>query len=200
MLNAVLPDRARARLPVPSAGDLTLRDQHGRVKRKLRLSLTDRCNFRCVYCMPKEVFDKDYPYLARTELLSFEEIERIARIFVAHGVNKLRITGGEPLLRKDVEKLIERLAKLPVELTLTTNGALLKQKARALRDAGLTRVTVSLDAIDDPTFRMMNDVDFPVARVLGLAPRTSASPPLGCERGAARARAHRQRGRRRGTA
>lgn len=163
--------------PIPATG--TLLDTRGRAVRDLRISVTDRCNFRCVYCMPKEVFDKDYPYLARTELLSFEEIERIARIFVAHGVNKLRITGGEPLLRKDVEKLIERLAKLPVELTLTTNGALLKQKARALRDAGLTRVTVSLDAIDDPTFRMMNDVDFPVARVLegidaahavGLAP------------------------------
>lgn len=150
--------------PIPATG--TLLDTRGRPVRDLRISVTDRCNFRCIYCMPKEVFDKDYPYLARRELLSFEEIERIARIFVAHGVNKLRITGGEPLLRKDVEKLIERLAKLPVELTLTTNGALLKQKARALREAGLTRVTVSLDAIDDPTFRMMNDVDFPVERVL----------------------------------
>lgn len=163
--------------PIPATGNLV--DTLGRPVRDLRISVTDRCNFRCIYCMPKAVFDKDYPYLQRSALLSFEEIERIARIFVDHGVNKLRITGGEPLLRKDLEKLIERLARLPVELTLTTNGALLRQKARALRDAGLHRVTVSLDAIDDPTFRLMNDVDFPVSKVLdgidaahavGLAP------------------------------
>lgn len=169
---AVVPEQG-----IPATGRLL--DTRGRAVRDLRISVTDRCNFRCIYCMPKSVFDKDYPYLARSALLSFEEIERIATLFVAHGVNKLRITGGEPLLRKDIEKLIERLARLPVELTLTTNGALLAQKARALRDAGLTRVTVSLDAIDDTTFRQMNDVDFPVSRVLdgieaahaaGLAP------------------------------
>ena len=150
--------------PVPATGLLV--DTRGRAVRDLRISVTDRCNFRCIYCMPKSVFDKDYPYLARSALLSFEEIERIARLFVAHGVNKLRITGGEPLLRKNVEQLIERLARLPVEITLTTNGVLLPQKARALRDAGLSRVTVSLDAMDDPTFRLMNDVDVPVGQVL----------------------------------
>lgn len=150
--------------PIPATGLLV--DTRGRAVRDLRISVTDRCNFRCIYCMPKSVFDKDYPYLARSALLSFEEIERIARLFVAHGVNKLRITGGEPLLRKNVEQLIERLARLPVEITLTTNGVLLPQKARALRDAGLSRVTVSLDAMDDPTFRLMNDVDVPVGQVL----------------------------------
>ena len=173
--------RAAARVPeqpIPATGRLL--DTRDRAVRDLRISVTDRCNFRCIYCMPKSVFDKDYPYLARSELLSFEEIERIARLFVAHGVNKLRITGGEPLLRKDIEKLIERLARLPVELTLTTNGALLPQKSRALRDAGLSRVTVSLDAIDDATFRAMNDVDFPVARVLeGIDAAHAAGPQRG---------------------
>ncbi|QBQ97088.1 GTP 3',8-cyclase MoaA [Paraburkholderia pallida] len=142
----------------------------------LRISVTDRCNFRCVYCMPRAVFDKDYPFLPHSALLSLEEIERLARLFVAHGVTKIRLTGGEPLLRKNIEFLIERLAKLrtpagePLDLTLTTNGSLLARKARALRDAGLTRVTVSLDALDDALFRRMNDADFSVADVLeGIA-------------------------------
>ena len=149
-----------------------LADTLGRPLRDLRISVTDRCNFRCNYCMPKEVFDKNYAYLPQTALLSFEEITRIARLFAAHGVQKIRLTGGEPLLRKNLEVLIEQLAQLrtvegkPLDLTLTTNGSLLKRKARALKDAGLQRVTVSLDGLDDAVFRSMNDVDFPVADVL----------------------------------
>ncbi len=142
----------------------------------LRISVTDRCNFRCSYCMPKEVFDKDYPYLPHSSLLTFEEITRTARLFVAHGVRKIRLTGGEPLLRKNIEVLIEQLAALrtpdgaPLDITLTTNGSLLARKARALKAAGLQRVTVSLDGLDDTVFRSMNDVDFPVAEVLeGIA-------------------------------
>ena len=135
--------------------------------RDLRVSVTDRCNFRCVYCMPKEVFGRDYPFLARSELLTFEEIERLARVFSAQGVHKIRLTGGEPLLRRDLEVLIDMLARIPgLDLTLTTNGALLPQKAQALAEAGLKRITVSLDSLDDATFRQMNDVDFPVDRVL----------------------------------
>jgi cyclic pyranopterin phosphate synthase len=146
----------------------TVLDTLGRPLRDLRISVTDRCNFRCVYCMPKEVFGHDYRFLPRRELLSFEEIERVSRVFVDLGVHKLRITGGEPLLRRDLEELIGRLAALgDLDVTLTTNGALLQQKAQALADAGLTRVTVSLDSLDDEVFRAMNDVDFPVARVLG---------------------------------
>jgi len=142
-------------------------DTFGRPLRDLRISVTDRCNFRCVYCMPSEVFGRDYRFLPRRELLSFEEIERVARVFVENGVRKVRLTGGEPLLRRDVEELIEKLARLgDVDLTLTTNASLLAQKAQALADAGLTRVTVSLDSLDDEVFRAMNDVDFPVARVL----------------------------------
>jgi cyclic pyranopterin phosphate synthase len=142
-------------------------DTLGRPVRDLRISVTDRCNFRCVYCMPKEVFGRDYRFLPRRELLSFEEIERVARAFVGLGVRKLRITGGEPLVRRDLELLVERLAALgDLDLTLTTNGALLAAKAKALAEAGLTRVTVSLDSLDDEVFRAMNDVDFPVARVL----------------------------------
>jgi cyclic pyranopterin phosphate synthase len=143
-------------------------DTLGRPLRDLRISVTDRCNFRCVYCMPKEVFGHDYRFLPRRELLSFEEIERVSRVFVGLGVHKLRITGGEPLLRRGLEELIARLAALgDLDVTLTTNGALLQQKAQALADAGLTRITVSLDSLDDEVFRAMNDVDFPVARVLG---------------------------------
>jgi cyclic pyranopterin phosphate synthase len=145
-----------------------LADTRGRHLRDLRISVTDRCNFRCVYCMPKDAFGRDYPFLAHSELLTFEEITRLARIFKAHGVEKIRLTGGEPLLRKHVERLIEMLASVGgLDLTLTTNGALLAQKARALKAAGLNRVTVSLDALDDGVFRAMNDVDFPVAKVLG---------------------------------
>ena len=147
--------------------------------RDLRISVTDRCNFRCVYCMPKAVFGPDHPFLARGELLSFEEITRIARVARDLGVTKIRLTGGEPLLRKNLEKLVEMLAKLDLDLTLTTNASILAKKARALRDAGLRRLTVSLDALDDATFKAMNDVDFPVGDVLrgidaaaavGLAP------------------------------
>jgi cyclic pyranopterin phosphate synthase len=149
-----------------------LSDSRGRALRDLRISVTDRCNFRCSYCMPKEIFDKDYAYLPHASLLSFEEITRIARVFVAHGVQKIRLTGGEPLLRKNIEILIAQLSALrtpdgqPLDLTLTTNGSLLARKAQALKDAGLQRVTVSLDGLDDAVFRSMNDVDFPVADVL----------------------------------
>ena len=142
-------------------------DALGRPLRDLRISVTDRCNFRCVYCMPKEVFGRDYAFLPREELLSFEEIERLARIFVRHGVEKIRLTGGEPLVRRDLELLVAMLARIDgLDLTLTTNGSLLPHKAQALADAGLGRITVSLDSLDDEVFRAMNDVDFPVERVL----------------------------------
>ncbi len=156
----------------PMAATGLLQDRRHRPLRDLRISVTDRCNFRCSYCMPKEVFDKNHAYLPHSALLDFEEITRLARLFVAHGVQKLRLTGGEPLLRKNIERLIEQLAALrtpdgqPLDITLTTNGSLLARKARALRDAGLHRVTVSLDGLDDAVFRGMNDVDFPVAAVL----------------------------------
>ncbi len=149
-----------------------LADRLGRPLHDLRISVTDRCNFRCSYCMPKEIFDRDYKFLPQSSLLSFEEIHRLARIFVAHGVHKLRLTGGEPLLRKGLESLIALLAELrtpegrPLDITLTTNGSVLTRKARALAEAGLQRITVSLDALDDAIFRRMNDVDFPVADVL----------------------------------
>jgi cyclic pyranopterin phosphate synthase len=169
-----------------SSGTLTaaapsaLRDRLGRALRDLRISVTDRCNFRCVYCMPKEVFGKDYQFLERREILTFEEIARLARVFRGLGVEKIRLTGGEPLVRRRLEQLIEMLARIPgLDLTLTTNGSLLKRQARALKDAGLQRITVSLDSLDDAVFQRMNDVDFPVAGVLegieaaaaaGLAP------------------------------
>ncbi len=155
-------------------------DTLGRPLRDLRISVTDRCNFRCVYCMPKEVFGRDYRFLPRRELLTFEEIERVARVFAGLGVHKLRITGGEPLLRRDLDVLVGQLAALgDLDLTLTTNGALLAQKARTLADAGLTRVTVSLDSLDDEVFRTMNDVDFPVARVLaGIDAAAEAGLPV----------------------
>ena len=153
-----------------------LSDSLGRPLHDLRISVTDRCNFRCNYCMPKEVFNKDYAYLPHGDLLSFEEITRLAKVFVAHGVRKIRLTGGEPLLRKNLEILVDQLANIrtpdgtPLDLTLTTNGSLLARKAQALKDAGLNRVTVSLDGLDDAIFRQMNDVDFPVADVLaGIA-------------------------------
>jgi cyclic pyranopterin phosphate synthase len=155
-------------------------DTFKRPLRDLRISVTDRCNFRCVYCMPKEVFGKDFQFLPRAEILSFEEIERLVRVFVGLGVQKVRLTGGEPLVRRNIEGLVEMLAKVSdLDLTLTTNGSLLAGKAQALRDAGLKRVTVSLDSLDDAVFKSMNDVDFPVAKVLegmdaaeaaGLAP------------------------------
>jgi GTP 3',8-cyclase len=159
---------------------MTVRDTLGRPLRDLRISVTDRCNFRCVYCMPKEVFGRDYRFLERRELLTFEEIERLARVFVSHGVEKIRITGGEPLVRRELERLVEKLASIDgLDLTLTTNGSLLPQKALALRDAGLKRVTVSLDSLDDAVFTAMNDVDFPVERVLdGIEAAAEAGLPV----------------------
>lgn len=160
---------------------MSLTDRLDRPVRDLRISVTDRCNFRCTYCMPKEIFGKDYEFLARDEILSFDEIVHIARLFVERGVEKIRITGGEPLLRKGIERLVEGLAGLEgvADLTLTTNGSLLARKAASLAAAGLDRVTVSLDAVDEPTFQAMNDVGYPVTAVLdaievaaeaGLAP------------------------------
>ena len=177
MSERVIPlvDQRHPSLPLPAAaspqGAHPL-DQLQRPLHDLRISVTDRCNFRCNYCMPKEVFDKDYTYLPHSALLSFEEITRLANVFVQRGVHKIRLTGGEPLLRKNIEILIEQLASLrtpdgkPLDLTLTTNGSLLARKAKSLKDAGLQRVTVSLDGLDDAVFRRMNDVDFPVAEVL----------------------------------
>jgi cyclic pyranopterin phosphate synthase len=154
-------------------------DTFGRPLRDLRISVTDRCNFRCVYCMPKEVYGRDHRFLERRELLTFEEITRVARTFVSAGVKKIRITGGEPLVRRDLEHLIEQLAELGVDLTLTTNGSLLPQKAQALADAGLRRITVSLDSLDDAIFRALNDVDFSVARVLdGIDAAAAAGLPV----------------------
>ena len=146
---------------------MTLTDTLNRPLRDLRISVTDRCNFRCVYCMPKEVFGPDYKFLHRDQILTFEEITRLARLFAGHGVRKIRLTGGEPLVRRDLPDLVAMLAQIPdLDLTLTTNGSLLARHARALKAAGLKRVTVSLDSLDDETFKRMNDVDFPVSKVL----------------------------------
>jgi GTP 3',8-cyclase len=162
----------------PFAGG-RLADTLGRPMRDLRISVTDRCNFRCVYCMPREVFDANYRFLPHSAILSFEEIARLARIFVGLGVKKIRLTGGEPLVRKNLERLVAMLSELKTEITLTTNGSLLARQAHSLKKAGLDRVTVSLDSLDDATFRAMNDADFPVAKVIegieaaaaaGLAP------------------------------
>ncbi len=179
MSERVIPlvDQRHPSWPLPAASPLHQLaeqplDQLQRPLRDLRISVTDRCNFRCSYCMPKEVFDKDYTYLPHSALLSFEEITRTTRLFVERGVRKIRLTGGEPLLRKNIEILIAQLAALktsdgqPLDLTLTTNGSLLARKAQSLKDAGLQRVTVSLDGLDDAVFRRMNDADFPVADVL----------------------------------
>ncbi len=158
------------RAAVPADGRLV--DRRQRPLRDLRISVTDRCNFRCTYCMPKEVFGQRYPFLPHAALLSFEELSRVAAVFLRLGVHKLRLTGGEPLMRKDLEHLVGMLAALRTpdgsapDITLTTNGSMLERKAQALRGAGLQRVTVSLDALDDAIFRRMNDVDFPVAKVL----------------------------------
>src|SRR5687768_12045252 len=157
----------------------SLADTLGRPMRDLRISVTDRCNFRCVYCMPREVFDAGHEFLPHSAILSFEEIARLARVFVGLGVRKIRLTGGEPLVRKQLHRLVALLAELPVEITPTTNGSLLARQAKALKQAGLHRVTVSLDSLDEATFQAMNDADFPVAKVLegiesaaaeGLAP------------------------------
>ena len=155
-------------------------DTFGRPLRDLRISVTDRCNFRCVYCMPKGVFGRDYPFLPHDALLTFEEIARVARVFRELGVRRVRITGGEPLVRRNVEHLVGLLKEIDgLELALTTNGALLPQKAQALADAGLDRVTVSLDSVDDATFRALNDVDFPVQRVLeGIDAAAAAGLPV----------------------
>jgi cyclic pyranopterin phosphate synthase len=156
---------------------LTILDTLGRPMRDLRVSVTDRCNFRCVYCMPKEVFGRDHAFLPRAEILAFEEIERMVRAAVALGVRKVRLTGGEPLVRRNLEALVAMLAEIEGidDLTLTTNASLLADRAQLLADAGLHRVTVSLDALDDPTFQAMNDVGFPVSRVLdGIAAAEAA--------------------------
>lgn len=171
----VVDRRSSLHLPAPARlqAGAPLKDQLQRPLHDLRISVTDRCNFRCSYCMPKEVFHKDYPYLPHSDLLTFEEITRTAKVFVALGVRKIRLTGGEPLLRKNIEVLIAQLAALrtpegqALDITLTTNGSLLARKAQALKDAGLQRITVSLDGLDDVIFRQMNDVDFPVQDVLG---------------------------------
>lgn len=147
----------------------SLKDRFNRPLHDLRISVTDRCNFRCVYCMPKEVFGANYPFLERDEILTFEEIERVARVFARGGVRKLRITGGEPLVRRNIEALIERLSSIPEieDIAMTTNGSMLSpKKAQTLKDAGLNRITVSLDSLDDEVFMAMNDVNFPVERVL----------------------------------
>ena len=158
-----------------------LADRFGRPLETLRISITDRCNFRCVYCMPKEVFGRDYAFLERKELLTLEELARVAGVFAGLGVRTVRLTGGEPLVRRNVEHLVELLHAIEprLELALTTNGSLLAQKAEALAAAGLDRVTVSLDSLDDAAFRAMNDVDFPVARVLeGIDAAAAAGLPV----------------------
>jgi len=152
-----------------------LADTLGRSMRDLRISVTDRCNFRCTYCMPRAVFDADYKFLPHEAILSFEEIARLARIFVGLGVKKIRLTGGEPLLRRGLPDLVAMLAPLGADLTLTTNGSTLVKHARALKEAGLNRLTVSLDSLDEVTFRAMNDADFPVEKVLdGIAAAADA--------------------------
>jgi len=165
----------------PPAPEVPVTDRLGRRVHDLRISVTDRCNFRCTYCMPREVYGRDFAFLPHDQVLTFEEIVRLARLFVAEGVEKLRITGGEPLVRRDLPELVAMLAGLrrpdarPVELTLTTNGSALPALAPALRTAGLGRVTVSLDSLDEATFRAMNGVDFPVAKVLdGIAAARAA--------------------------
>ncbi len=146
---------------------MTLTDTLNRPLRDLRISVTDRCNFRCIYCMPKEIFGSDYAFLPRVQILTFEEIARLVRIFVRHGVRKVRLTGGEPLVRRDLHQLIAMIADNPdLDLTLTTNGSLLARQAQLLKDAGLKRVTVSLDSLDNHIFKAMNDVNFPVETVL----------------------------------
>lgn len=146
---------------------INVTDKLGRPLRDLRISVTDRCNFRCTYCMPKEVFGRDYEFLHRDQLLTFEEIARLSRIFAEHGVRKIRLTGGEPLMRRELETLVEMLANIPeIDLALTTNGSFPIHRVRSLKDAGLKRMTASLDSLDDAVFKSMNDVNFPVKRVL----------------------------------
>jgi cyclic pyranopterin phosphate synthase len=168
-------------VPIPPTSDgfdgrPGLPDRFGRALRDLRISVTDRCNFRCTYCMPAEIFGRDFAFLPQSEVLTFEEIATVARVFVELGVEKLRITGGEPLVRRDLPVLLRQLAGLrrpdggEIDLTLTTNGSALRVLAGPLREAGLKRLTVSLDSLDDDVFRAMNGIDFPVSRVLdGIA-------------------------------
>jgi cyclic pyranopterin phosphate synthase len=162
-----------AKAPRHDGGRLV--DTLGRSLHDLRISVTDRCNFRCTYCMPREVFGADYKFLPHSAILSFEEIARLAQVFTGLGVKKIRLTGGEPLLRKDLPRLVGMLSPLGADLTLTTNGSTLAKHASALKDAGLDRLTVSLDSLDDASFRAMNDADFPVEKVLdGIAAATNA--------------------------
>ncbi|MBL8520676.1 MAG: GTP 3',8-cyclase MoaA [Betaproteobacteria bacterium] len=171
MSDRVIPIQSQATLPIPALRaplSSAPHDTRGRPLRDLRISVTDRCNFRCTYCMPKDVFNDDYAFLPHGELLTFEEIVRVATVARGLGMEKVRLTGGEPLLRRGIESLIAQLTvALPgIDIALTTNGSALKAKAKALKDAGLQRITVSLDSLDDKTFRAMNDADFPVAKVL----------------------------------
>ena len=175
---ALKDERSAGRPAAPVFAGGRVADTRSRAMRDLRISVTDRCNFRCVYCMPREVFDSNYRFLPHEAILSFEEIARLARVFSGLGVNKIRLTGGEPLVRRDLHRLVAMLAELDVEVTLTTNGSLLAKQAAALKKAGLDRVTVSLDSLDDATFRAMNDADFPVAKVIeGI--ETAAAAGLG---------------------
>ncbi len=174
---ATRPAQTTAARPFPlPPSRFPLQDSRSRPLRDLRISLTDRCNLRCTYCMPRAVFDEQHVFLPRAALLTFEEIERLTKIFIGLGVEKVRLTGGEPLLRRGLEQLIERLARLttaadkPLEIALTTNAVLLSKKAQSLKDAGLTRITVSLDGLTDATFRQMSDSDVSVQTVLdGIA-------------------------------
>jgi len=167
--------RAAATVAAPHYDGGLLADLRGRPMHDLRISVTDRCNFRCTYCMPREVFDAGYRFLPHAAILSFEEITRLAGVFVGLGVRKIRLTGGEPLLRKDLPRLVAMLAPLGADLTLTTNGSTLVKHAAALKEAGLDRITVSLDSLDEATFRAMNDADFPVEKVLdGIAAAAAA--------------------------
>src|SRR5204862_2179510 len=174
MVMKVIPISS-GRTPAPAFAGGMLRDTLGRSMHDLRISVTDRCNFRCVYCMPREVFDANYTFLPHSAILSFEEIARLARIFVGLGVEKIRLTGGEPLVRRDLHRLVAMLKELDVELTLTTNGSLLAKNAQALAQAGLDRVTVSLASLDEATFRAMNDVAFPVGEGRGRVDRAPAA-------------------------
>jgi cyclic pyranopterin phosphate synthase len=172
MQNKVISIRPQSRLAgaAPRYDGGPLADTRSRPMRDLRISVTDRCNFRCTYCMPREVFDADYKFLPHAAILDFEEIARLAGVFVGLGVKKIRLTGGEPLLRRGLPDLIGMLAPLGADLTLTTNGSTLVKHAAALKAAGLDRLTVSLDSLDEATFRAMNDADFPVEKVLdGIA-------------------------------
>jgi cyclic pyranopterin phosphate synthase len=165
-MQKIIPIRSGGVSTPPRHQGGTPLDTLARPLRDLRISVTDRCNFRCSYCMPREVFDSNYRFLPHDAILSFEEIAQLARVFVGLGVQKIRLTGGEPLVRKDLRRLVALLAPLGVDLTLTTNGSLLARQAAALKAAGLGRITVSLDSLDDATFKAMNDADFPVAKVL----------------------------------